>query len=106
MIRWSLVDGKEYPLLSDCITLRSDLIRFGLKLDFNNTVIACECMPWYSRQRVHEIKSIFIFVIWWKARKRVKELNGEIEMKTLKRITETEEEKEDVALKQINQANG
>ena len=32
--------------------------------------------------------------------------NGEIEMKSFKRIVEKDNEKEDIALKHINQANG
>ena len=33
-------------------------------------------------------------------------MNGEIEMKSFKRIVEKDDEKEDIALKHINQANG
>lgn len=55
---WNLVAGKRFRYLSECIAERRDILRFGLKLSSENDVIACECMPWTSRERVHEVHRI------------------------------------------------
>lgn len=58
----NLVSGKRFHRLSECIADRREVLRFGLKLSPENDVVACECMPWTSRERVHEVRRIFLWL--------------------------------------------